>query len=609
MQINFPGSRQRLSAILRRILAAPFVDFFASVALLLLVMVLYCQFFPKIHDVQYQRGKDAQKNAELPLSFESNGQDLTVSFHVKISPFHPRVYSVLADDCISAFRIDGQPINVRLFGQCKPDVAVGHVFLTPLLPPGEHSIDLRITDAFGREGFDFRPSTYDPLLIGMQLLIMGLVGACFFFLWRILGLKRWGLFTVLLIGIVLRIAYFDVTPYNVRVHDVDGHIEYVRWLLEHRSLPHSDKGWEFFQPPLYYVLSAASVAVSMPFASTRSVMIWVLQFQSLILSIAVLLASAWLAVMLFPPDPGRRKRSILFLALIATTPTLVASASQINNDALVQLLAFLSIGLLIRFWRTGRQIFWFALIALVSLGILTKLNMLLFLPVAYLCLFFHGQVSFRRKIFLGFVTVFLVLSFTEWFYILKYCAETTSFPIGNVSSLGNEIALQNTPAHLLWFHPVRFVSIPYINVISDISGRQYFWEYLLKTAILGEFGYAPILFRWSQALLLVTLLIVPLSVIGFFRSIINRIERFETFPLFCLVVVLLSGHMAFRLHVPFVCSQDFRYSVGLFVPAFAFAITGLRAFPPKLRVYGEYLLWAFAGLSMVFTLLIYLFQV
>jgi hypothetical protein len=39
--------------------------------------------------------------------------------------------------------------------------------------------------------------------------------------------------------------------------DAKAHLDYVRYLLEKRSLPLADQGWEMYQPPLYYVAAAA----------------------------------------------------------------------------------------------------------------------------------------------------------------------------------------------------------------------------------------------------------------------------------------------------------------------------------------------------------------
>ncbi len=40
-------------------------------------------------------------------------------------------------------------------------------------------------------------------------------------------------------------------------YDVDAHYQYIRYLAEHLRLPPADGGWQFFQAPLYYIVSAA----------------------------------------------------------------------------------------------------------------------------------------------------------------------------------------------------------------------------------------------------------------------------------------------------------------------------------------------------------------
>lgn len=44
-------------------------------------------------------------------------------------------------------------------------------------------------------------------------------------------------------------------------YDGPGHVEYVTFLLAHRRLPLANEGWEMFQPPLHYVLSACVASI------------------------------------------------------------------------------------------------------------------------------------------------------------------------------------------------------------------------------------------------------------------------------------------------------------------------------------------------------------
>ena len=60
---------------------------------------------------------------------------------------------------------------------------------------------------------------------------------------------------------------------NLVGYDVDGHLVYIHYIQQHHSLPRADQGWETFQPPLYYMLSAALLsALSLSVAQDGGVM-------------------------------------------------------------------------------------------------------------------------------------------------------------------------------------------------------------------------------------------------------------------------------------------------------------------------------------------------
>jgi hypothetical protein len=65
----------------------------------------------------------------------------------------------------------------------------------------------------------------------------------------------------LLIGawLVLAVNNIGKLPSGVG-SDVSAHLEYVRYVVDRRAVPLANDGWEMFQPPLYYLLSAPLAA-------------------------------------------------------------------------------------------------------------------------------------------------------------------------------------------------------------------------------------------------------------------------------------------------------------------------------------------------------------
>ncbi len=76
--------------------------------------------------------------------------------------------------------------------------------------------------------------------------------------------EHWALALLLVTRLTLGLAYSLINP-PWEAYDEDGHMAYVRYLARYHKLldpndPEAQQIWEKFQPPLYYILAATSVA-------------------------------------------------------------------------------------------------------------------------------------------------------------------------------------------------------------------------------------------------------------------------------------------------------------------------------------------------------------
>ncbi|MGB8226788.1 MAG: hypothetical protein WCE45_08020, partial [Sedimentisphaerales bacterium] len=71
---------------------------------------------------------------------------------------------------------------------------------------------------------------------------------------------------VLIICIILWIIGFinnaSKISFDNMGFDINGHIHYVQYLLDNKSVPLANEGWEAYQPPLFYLVSAIIVSLS-----------------------------------------------------------------------------------------------------------------------------------------------------------------------------------------------------------------------------------------------------------------------------------------------------------------------------------------------------------
>ena len=68
-------------------------------------------------------------------------------------------------------------------------------------------------------------------------------------------LEKWIAGVVVIFSLILQVH--NVHYYNLDFgFDGKDHLEYVRWVAEKKSVPIPHEGWQFYQPPLYYIVAS-----------------------------------------------------------------------------------------------------------------------------------------------------------------------------------------------------------------------------------------------------------------------------------------------------------------------------------------------------------------
>ena len=171
--------------------------------------------------------------------------------------------------------------------------------------------------------------------------------------------------------------------------------------------------------------------------------------------------------------------------------------------------------------------------------------------------------------------------------------------VGNSSGLNGLLKVGNEASNYIFFDLKSFINNPYTSAWNGEWGREYFWNYSLKTAMFGEFE----LVRTQMGRTLATLMSVALlgllvyAARGFWKTKLQVMH----WILLMQTVAFFAALMFLRIKVPFSCSNDFRYIapvVSSIVPFVAWGIT-LEGGSLKWKVLGYGLVLMFA-LSTVF---------
>jgi 4-amino-4-deoxy-L-arabinose transferase-like glycosyltransferase len=218
------------------------------------------------------------------------------------------------------------------------------------------------------------------------IMIGGLVGvaACLVLYWRDRQRRleaRTIFLSLLIVGLVCRLLFVFFTPV-FQAPDEQSHLNYVKYLSEHKAFPVATtragdpaNEWEYFQPPLYYLLLAPvyqvvgwllpEPAARVPLLRLCSVLLWLANVG---LAMAVLRR-------LDLKDAAVRS---LTLGMVCLLPTYVFVSSAINNDNLLATLGGVLVWLMARqeaSWRAA------GIMGMVlGLALLTKQSALVFVP-------------------------------------------------------------------------------------------------------------------------------------------------------------------------------------------------------------------------------------
>lgn len=539
---------------------------------------------------------DAQP-IKLPYKLKSSGsQSLYFEATVYRHTLTTTLLRIIPDDCIETLQVNGQPINVtRLPGRC--DWSHGaKIDLGPYLKRGENTIRIGVKKKDGIGGLNLfgTPDLYRPSHMALQFLAMlGLAG------WLI-TLTRNSLSTPLSLlmasGALLQLHYLSYTDYATRTFDLliaTGHLDYIKMIAEHLTLPNPTQGWEYHQPPLYYLLAAAVYAIFTYLPVLEPLV--ALQMMSMALFILFLYFSLRSLTMLVAD------RRILFVAsaLLIFWPSGIIHSIRIGNDILFFTLFAAGVYAILQ-WQLRQRPFWPALL-IASLALITKANgIILFGVIGILMLVELYRARALRGFFrqtgialLYFLAAFLINFADNIYYVMA--GNGSDWLVSNVvNTINKKLYVANEAFNYLYFDIKTYLSEPFINPWDDRYGRQYFWNYLFKSALFSEFFFTA---KHTVATVMgaVSLFIFGYILLGLAAAQRNRGSLIMGLTLF----VSLAALLIYRIKIPVACNTDFRYIYPVVLPMAFFFARGLT-FLKQHELYVAY--YTGIGASLLFSL-------
>lgn len=369
------------------------------------------------------------------------------------------------------------------------------------------------------------------------------------------------------VGIALALIHLMATPYNVFSHDVEAHVTYIRYILDHHTIPKPYENWEFYHPPLYYVIAAVVWAGSQAISDINP-------FYALgLLSIGFYAIYLYYSSKLIINHVTWAPATYCALAVLAWWPLGINMARVINNDVPLFMAQTVGFYYLSRWWKNTQPADLIKALLWNAIGINFKSSGLIFSGVIAFIVFakwfyfrFPVRTLLQRKWMLGFLCAVLIVAAPLWrsyyYYRIEQGHNATFFAMAGVWSVPENAprgeskpALDNAPYHFLTFDLATYAKVPFYDVFKDAGGRQYFWNAVLKTSLFDEFLWRD---EMSGLLLsMIELLMLFYMAVAF--ALPSAQGEYNLVPVGIGLGVYVGALLGFRIVFPQAFHQEYRF--------------------------------------------------
>lgn len=355
------------------------------------------------------------------------------------------------------------------------------------------------------------------------------------------------------VGIIVRLVYLSETDIFTRTYDIiqrGGHLDYIRHIAQFWQRPNPFTGWEFHQPPPYYLLSALVYRLwhnSLPEFLE-------LQLFSLTLSSLFLLLGIAIIEKLAPTKAIASGASFLF----ALFPSAIIHSVRLGNDLLVYSLVAASLYFLLTWEQEERDRFFFLSLVAAALACATKASGL---PVMITCLLL---AALRRQTLFAAISVVAcgLVYGVMYFPSADRTADSASRKVESFMGASLGSLNPSLEAHPLLsaecLNPVPYLESAFLDTWDELTGSKCFAVSFLKSMLFGEFTVS-ILERWH-----LTFLLLGLGCFMWVGLLVSAPHLSRAIQLF--VVTHLITQLAYYNTLLITPAADFRYVLPLLIP-------------------------------------------
>ena len=582
-----------LKKIAKKILREPLFYMLPLLAVLYLIVIPAKMEFS---DIKVARN-DKTEAIKLPYSADmADNEIFIVSYNLSVDDKRTAKFNVIPDDCIKEILINDKKFPLDgIRGIC--DYSGGAYFdFSEYVQDGLNHFEFRVRNGGGPGGLRVEMPYNGFKSLSLKHYIFALI----FLLSTALLLKKFRFkfiaASIILLGIVVRLVLYTYTGPTEYSYDTGGHLQYMQIISEEKRIPKNNEGWSTFHPPLYYIVSAVIKNVADRYDPNLTNRI--LQQESLLISFASVIFGVALILNLF----GNSRMAYLTALIAVLWPGFVITAPRIGNDILFYFGSLFCMLFAQRYWNSHKNVDMLLASIGASIALAGKSTGFVILSVWVIVYILNALRSLKigslKVLFASAFIVMLFACFSNYRTIVSIFEGKKLELVANAGGLNSNLRVNNTTGNYLYFDLQDNLMHPYTSAWNDQGGRQYFWNYALKTSLFGEFRFwnSPIGNTIAAIISLLALVISMLALWGIIHA------RYRDLPSLLFMVFSFAALLYLRVSYPFSCSNDFRHIFPVLFPLVYFATRGAQILEnSRLRKLSYISMLTFAAFSFAFT--------
>jgi hypothetical protein len=383
---------------------------------------------------------------------------------------------------------------------------------------------------------------------------------------------RWillGLFAVLSVNNMFKI--------NFQIgFDIKGHIEYIQYIVAKGSLPLAPDGWQMFQSPLNYIISAPVYALMVKWFDWPTVVkiLRIIPIVCGLLQIEIVYRAARLVF------PQRKDLQIIATITGALMPMHTYITQVVGNEPLagcfISLLVLFCLKLVMPGQKEQPLRFFFLIGIVFGLALLSKVTAVMLAPVLVIVLLVHAR-SVQKPLQSAFIPIAIVFGISilisGWYYFRNYIELGSPFVGGWDPSRG--IQWWQAPSYRTWTQLFSFGQSLTYPVYAGVKG---FWDAIYTTLWLDGFNSGLIGFvnrpTWNVNFMIAGALLALIPTVFIFTSLLRlgpkAGARSRNAVIFSIgsILLFLAVMMDLYIRLPIYSPAKSTYTLGL-LPCYA----------------------------------------